>query len=401
MKKLLLTAITALGIFYYSNANADIIFYKDGRTKGDVTATEIRFNITDKDMVSKYEPMKKRSAGNESVDDREINIERDGIVGIIRKGGRLFCIPLKYGEINTDAEFSMTIENKEGKKEVIESKDLEKYIATNNVVPDDEIIKKYEVMKKISAYAEKIGLMPGVTFSLYRDDSESMYFLEAIGKLALAEDYHQMIFKTSTDKKKLESLEEKLKAEGYDVSTGEITLAKGNLTPRDVKHSVANLAEATLHEYWHENSIRNPLDVEEAMAMAVGIHGAEEFIMEHYGASSKEMEEIRDTKGIYATNGKVIMEYYKKLEELYSSDKSENEKLAERERIFGELKEKTNRDMNNARISANATYFRHYELMENVIKKCGSVAEAIKVFGKLPRNVDADALKQLEDFVKN
>lgn len=57
--------------------------------------------------------------------------------------------------------------------------------------------------------------------------------------------------------------------------------------------------------------------------------------------------------------------------------------------------------MNNASISANATYFRHYELMENVIKKCGSVAEAIKVFGKLPTNADAYALKQLEGFVKN
>ncbi|MDP2908659.1 MAG: aminopeptidase [Nanoarchaeota archaeon] len=401
MKKLLLTTIAALGIFCYSNANADVIFYKDGRTKGDVTATEIRFNITDKDMVAKYEPMKEPTDGDESIGDREINIKRDETIGIIHKGQRLYSIPLKDGEINTNAEFSITIKDKEGKKEVIESKDLEKYITTNNVVPDDEIIKKYEVMKKIGAYAEKIGLMPGVTFSLYRDDSESMYFLDAIEKLSLAEDYHQMIFRTFTDKKELESLEEKLKAEGYDTFTGEITLARGNLTPRDVKDSVANLTETLLHEYWHENSSRKPIDVEEAMAMAVGLHGAEEFIMEHYGASSKEMEKIRSVKEKYTTNGKIIMEYYKKLKGLYSSDKPEKEKLAEKERIFGELKEKTKRDMNNARISANATYFRHYELMENVIKKCGSVAEAIKVFGKLPRDADADALKQLEDFVKN
>lgn len=58
MKKLLLTAIAALGIFCYSNANADVIFYKDGRAKGDVTATEIRFNIKDKDLVAKYDPIK-------------------------------------------------------------------------------------------------------------------------------------------------------------------------------------------------------------------------------------------------------------------------------------------------------------------------------------------------------
>lgn len=221
---------------------------------------------------------------------------------------------MKDGEINTNAEFSITIKDKEGKKEVIESKDLEKYITTNNVVPDDGIIKKYEVMKKIDAYAKKIGLMPGVTFSLYRDDSESMYFLDAIEKLSLAEDYHQMIFRTSPDKKELKSMEEKLKSEGYDTFTGEITLAKGNLTPRDVKDSVANLSETLLHEYWHENSSRKPVDVEEAIAMAVGLHGAEEFIMEHYGASSKEMEEISSVREKYTTNSKVIMEHYKKTE---------------------------------------------------------------------------------------
>lgn len=406
MKKLLLTAIATLGIFYYSHANADIIFYKDGRSKGDITATEIRFNITDKDLVAKYEPLKGLMDDDESVTDkkpdREINIQRDEILGIMHKGAsNIFCIPLKVGEINTTAEFSITIKDKEGEKEIIESKDLEKYIATNNVVPDDEIIKKYEIMKKISTYAKKIGLIPGVTFSIYRDDSEGIYSLSAIGKLSLAEDYHQMTFRTFTDKKELESLEEKLKKEGYDTYTGDITLAMGNLTPRDVKDSTASLADTLMHEYLHENSSRRPLDVEEAMAMAVGIYGAEEFIMEHYGTSSKEMEEIRRIKEKYTTNGKTVMEYYKKLKELYNSDKPEEEKLAEKEKIFGELKEKTKWEMNNAKISAYATYFRHYELMGDVIKRCGSVAEAIKVFEKLPRNVDADALKQLEDFIKN
>lgn len=389
MKKLLITATAVLGLLIPSIAKSDIIFYKDGRVKGDVTSQEITLKLC-------------------SVSDDAVKLNRDRILGIqTYENGQLEVILKDDTGLNMNMGYSSTpdclkiiVKDDKGKEEIIAGEDIKKYLFTNNVVPDKEIIKKYEFLEVVSKYYKKIGLTPGESFSFYRDDVKERYILVSIDRFKLAKNYETLDIQTSFNKEEIESLEKKLKSEGKDTYMSIVASAGCALTPPFIKYSRGNLTDVIFHEWWHENKTDLPLELNEATAMAVGLACAEDFLSKHLQYRDYSFfEETKTSKG-YGRYSKVIVNYYERLSKVYNSEISDEEKLQTKEQILKEMKEKTGLNMNNAELSFIITYCRYFNLVNKVINNYSDIKEAVKVLKETPGYSLEEGVKYLEGLLK-
>ncbi|MDP2906378.1 MAG: aminopeptidase [Nanoarchaeota archaeon] len=390
MKKLLITAATALSLLLPCISSADIIFYKNGKVKHDVKSQEITLKLC-------------------SVSDDVSKLDRDSILGIQGYDNGKLDISLKNdSDFNWDMGHSTTgdclkivIKDSEGKEEIINGEEIEKYLFTNDVVPDKEIIKKYEFIKVASQYYKKIGLTPGESFSLYRDDVKESYVLVSIDNLKLATNYQNMQLHHSFDKEEINSLEQKLKLEGKDTYVAVVASAGCSLTPSFVTYPNSRFADPIFHEWWHENKTDLPLELNEAVATAVGLACAEDFLSKHleYKNSLRWDEELKTSKA-YSRYSKMIVEYYEKLEKIYNSEMPDEQKLKAKEQILEEMEQKTWHKMSNAELSFAITYCRYFNLVDKVTKHYPNIEDAVKVLKEIPGNSIKEGVKYLEDLLK-
>lgn len=390
MKKLLITAATALSLLLPCISNADIIFYKNGKVKHDVKSQEITLKLC-------------------SVSDDTLKLDRDRILGIQGYDNGKLDISLKddsgfnwdMGHSTTGDCLKIVIKDKEGKEEIVNGEDIEKYLFTNDVVPDKEIIKKYEFMKVAGKYFDKLGLTNRDSFSFYRDDVKERYILVSIDNLKLANSYETLDIKSSFDKEEIKSLEEKLKAEGKDTYLTLVASAGCALTPSFVNYSRSYLVEVLFHEWWHENKTDLPLELNEATAMAVGLACYEDFLSKYpeYKNDLRWDEGVKSSKA-YTKYSKMVVEYYEKLEKLYSSEMSDEQKLEVKEQIFEEMKQKTGARMSNAELSFAITYCRYFNLVDKVIKHYADIEDAVKALKEIPPDNLKEGVKYLEDLLK-
>lgn len=390
MKKLLITAATVLSILLPCIAKSDIIFYKNGKVKGDVTSEEITLKLS-------------------SVSDDAIKLDRNKILGIeIYDNSQLEVIlkddtgwNISMGYSSTPDCLKITVRNDKGKEEVIAGEDIKKYLFTNNIVPDKDIIKKYEFINVASKYFKKIGLTPGESFSFYRDDIKERYVLMSIGNLKLARSYETLDIKSSFDKEEIKSLEEKLKAEGKDTYFAVVASPGCALTPSFVNYSKNYLTEVLFHEWWHEIRGDLPLELNEATAMAVGLACSEDFLSK-YPEYKKDLkwDEQEKTSKAYSRYSKMVVGYYEKLSKIYNSEMSNEEKLKAKEQILQEMEQETGHKINNAEISFYITYCRYFNLVDKVIKHYPNLEDAIKVLKDIPYGRVEDGVKYLEDLLK-
>ncbi|MBM3200465.1 hypothetical protein FJZ53_06005 [Candidatus Woesearchaeota archaeon] len=389
MKKLLVTATAALSLLLPGISGADIIFYKNGKIKHDVKSTQIT--------------MKLCSTCNDT-----LTLDRDKILGIQGYENGKLDISLKddsgsnwdIGHSTTGDCVKITIRNKEGKEETVNGEDIEKYLFTNDIVPDKDIIKKYDFIKVAGQYYKSMDLTPGGSFFFYRDDVKERYLLVSIDNLKLAQNYENLQVYPSFDKEEIESLEQKLKSEGKDTYIAVVASAGCALTPFFVNHPNSQFVGTIFHEWWHENKRDLPLELNEAAATAVGLLLSEDFMSKHpeYKSSSLWGENAK-TSISFREYSKIVVEYHDRLSKLYSSNKTDKEKLEIKEQILKEMKEKTGIEMNNAQISFQVTYCRYFNLVGKVVKSYKTLQEGINALKDIPPLDLERGVKYLEDLV--
>ncbi len=390
MKKLLITAATLLSFLLPSVSSADIIYYKNGQVKHGVKSQEIVMKLS-------------------SVSDDTITLNRDKILGMQGYDNGKLDISLKDDTgFNWDMGYSTTgdclkivIKDKEGKEEILKGEDIKKYLFTNDVVPDEEIIKKYEFIKVAEDYFEKLGLSNRESFFFYRDDVKERYVLVSISNLRLTNSYEALNIESSFDKEEIKSLEERLKSEGKDTYLAVVASAGCSLTPSFVNYSRNYLTDVLFHEWWHENKTDLPLELSEATAKAVGLACAEDFLSKHpeYKKDLGWDEEEKSSKA-YGKYSEMVVEYYERLSKLYNSEMPNEEKLKAKEQILNEMEEKTGHRMSNAELSFMITYCKYFNLVDKVVKQYPNIKDAVKVLKEIPQGSITDGVKYLEDLLK-
>ncbi|MDB9822320.1 aminopeptidase [Deltaproteobacteria bacterium] len=183
--------------------------------------------------------------------------------------------------------------------------------------------------------------------------------------------------------------------QGQDVSIGVAeaysTLGwfKDPLTISLLERSTVELAETILHEMTHTTLyIKGQGEFNEGLANLVGKTGALSFMTKTFGNAHPftiEAENILSDTRLFSS---YLASLLAKLERLYSSDLSYQEKLAERERIFEKSLEefagiqtrfRTDRfkgfgesGLNNAYLMSIGLYNRHFSLFESVLAEKGN-----------------------------
>ena len=139
---------------------------------------------------------------------------------------------------------------------------------------------------------------------------------------------------------------EALRAEGWDVTVGESAAYSTLGWFRDpvfssmLSMSDASLASTVIHELVHGTIyVPDHSDFNESLATFVGRRGALQMLEERHGRGSPRAEEARARFDDEALFDEFIADLYGRLNALYGSDRSREEQLAERDKIFAGAKE--------------------------------------------------------------
>lgn len=186
--------------------------------------------------------------------------------------------------------------------------------------------------------------------------------------------------------KKQSAEREKLRLEkcGYDATIGGAAAYNTPLWFSDpVPSNVladppGELAALLIHELAHGTIfIKNKMEFNESMATFIGEQGAEEFLLERFGAASKELAGFKRAQDRDNFFTKTLDEIYGELEGLYKSSLSEDEKLKRREPIFARGRARLNElgfkldVLNNAVILAHKTYHKDLDNFKKIYEDNG------------------------------
>lgn len=191
--------------------------------------------------------------------------------------------------------------------------------------------------------------------TVFREDVKAMYFTSYVDTLEDELEYY---------KQKLYDVYSR-NTTNYDPRDSKdgcsITPSFFNYTPEQQVHLI-------LHEICHdtiEEWIRtgSPAEVEEPFCVLVGYAGTVEYLKTRKGTDSQEYKDALQSFMGYEEEAVKVTGWYKRLQGLYRSEKSEAQKLKERQNIFAEAKKFMNEEVNNARLWDKFPYVEHYPLM--------------------------------------
>jgi predicted aminopeptidase len=179
---------------------------------------------------------------------------------------------------------------------------------------------------------------------------------------------------------------------------------------------VPELVETILHEMTHTTLyVKGQGEFNEGLAMLVGLTGSRLFLEREYGPahpfSTLAEGAIQDERAFSSFVGSLM----ERLERLYASPVSREEKLREREEVFskgmeefGDLRERLKTDryrkfgntgMNNAYLLSVALYHRNYPLMESYLRSQGdSLREMIRALQSIAEG-GGDMLERMRSEV--
>lgn len=379
MKKSITSIAVALTLFGYSVANADILYLKNGKTRQGISCERITLKTEDKGQ--NIHLTKEKISGIE-VD------EKNAKIWLKDSGGYFYGTDLK-----------LVFQDK-----IVEQKDIRKYIPTDNIIPDEDIIERYKLIDLINKYSENIGLFPGQTFNTYRDDITKQYSLSAVRNLELLEDLNYLNHNyRSSNREELKSIEQKLIAKGFDTELAEVVTSGSELTPETAKWSYARFIRVLFHERWHENSgVQYSANIDESIASVIGQICAEQFIRDTYGRYSEEMKNLNQMKEELMKKGSIILEGYNTLSDIYKMDLPNEEKLTAKNKFLEEIKQKTGYTFNNASLSIRNPYVKHYNLVNEVIQSFENLEDAIIALKKIGQyNTEKEAVDYLKKLLEN
>jgi len=196
---------------------------------------------------------------------------------------------------------------------------------------------------------ERLGLKPSNNYTTYFDTGRRavtyvvsacradafvpyMWWFPIVGSLP---------YKGFFDPEDAEAEAASLREDGWDVTVGESAAYSTLGWFRDpvfssmLSMSDASLASTVIHELVHGTVyVADHSDFNESLATFVGRRGALQMLEERHGRGSPRVEEAKARFEDEALFDEFIADLYRRLNALYGSDRSREEKLAERAKIF-------------------------------------------------------------------
>ena len=142
----------------------------------------------------------------------------------------------------------------------------------------------------------------------------------------------------------------------------------------DGDEAMGALVNTILHESVHATIyIKNQTSFDESLASFIADHLAPLYLKERFGADSVELKSYVENQNQYDSRVKLYNETYLKLDSIYQSKISEEEKLQKKSEILSELKQKlkTDRVLNNASLYQYKVYHRAGSEFESLYEKLG------------------------------
>lgn len=313
-----------------------------------------------------------------------------------------------YSKVDEDSQ-KILAENKKGEKIFIKKSELKDYVFIREGLNfekdiDEETANKLEEIKLMARWGEEMLNLPvSDNFIVYDTSFETGHVIYYSDRLRLPKDYFNMIGKGfNTEKEALEAKKE-LEAQGYDVfyrvmeASSNSPIISKMLLESKLPRKIETVLHENMHDYLHHSMNEEffPLDFDEAFACVVGDYGSLEYIIEKYGKNSKEHEDTLKIVNKYIEHANIIIEYYNRLDSIFKSKLTDQEKLEQKEKLMDELVEKRSallekkaEKLNNPGLAAYMTYSRYIPLVKKAYEKAGSTKELIKVSKEM-----ADVLK--------
>ena len=230
-------------------------------------------------------------------------------------------------------------------------------------------------------------------------------------------------YKGYFDKAEAEALQAELKGQGYDtILRGVPAFSTLGWLPDPVyspflKYDRSTLSNIIIHELTHVTLyLSGQASFNEGFATFVGNVGAEDFLKRKFGEGSPEYKAARDAVADNAVFTEFVQAVSARLDALYSSDRTKEAKLAERERIFAWAKEAFQREyeprmkshqfrhfpkgtFNNASLISYRTYYNRLDRFEAAHRKLGGDLRQTVAFFRDTVAKAKDPEKFLEEYL--
>lgn len=306
---------------------------------------------------------------------------------------------------------------------------VEKVLADPNV--PGEVKEKIKVILEAKRYAEEvIGLnkTAGYNTIVSLDRPVASYNLMAAPPLKLEPVtwwfpiVGRVPYLGYFDKDEALRKEAKLKKKGYDTylrgAATYSTLGWFNdpIFEPILNYDIPTLVNITIHEMTHTTVfLEGHVDYNEGMALFVGNRGSLDFLSRKYGPESEYVQQERDNIHNDRVFGAFLQDLHEKLDKLYNSEATEDEKLAGRRRIFARAKEDfdnlplrgdayrsfSREELNNAAILSRSIYFVELDLYQRLYEALGSdLSKTVNFFRSLEINGVKDPTEYTRNFVE-
>jgi predicted aminopeptidase len=295
---------------------------------------------------------------------------------------------------------------------------IEKMLEKDDITPEMKVF--LTRVQDIRAFAmDSIGLKKNKNYTTYvridrdymvdvlvacRDDTFDIYkwWFPVVGNVP---------YKGFFDKKDAEKEARKVEKKGrYDIYIGKadafstLGFFSDPIYSFMINYDVYNLASLIIHEQMHATAfIKNQTQLNEEMATFVGDVGGLWYVKNKFGEDSEQYRTAVLSKEDYRAYIDLMRELYEELRAVYSSGKGRDYKLAEKERVIADFRERvTNNydslfrtprygglkrmELNNAVISAGMTYNRDMSLYYDLYDRLGGdLAAVVREFKELKR----------------
>jgi predicted aminopeptidase len=308
---------------------------------------------------------------------------------------------------------------------------VEEALKTSALSPEEK--DRIRLVERVKDFGEKeLGLAPTENYTtVYLDKrNHAIYAVSAAPKdrLVMVPWWFPLVGNMPDlgffDLESARSEKTRLVEQDLDVSIGRAdaysTLGwfKDPITLNLIQSSIRGLSETILHEMTHTTLyLAGQAEFNEGFALLVGKVGSLQFIEQTYGPGDPLSKEARDEVADERLFSAFLDSLAEKLETLYSSDLSYDEKLSKREKIFSEAKEAYKRlkprlktrhfdyfeslELNNASLMAVNLYHRNFNLFYAILVENGfSVKELVALFRTLSEKGD-DTLAAAREWLSH
>ena len=275
----------------------------------------------------------------------------------------------------------------------------------------DEQRYKLDLIEEIKDFEKKLGFDETENFNIYSGETEAYdySFFTPITELPYSLD--DPLLQCATGKPESVPID----LEKYDVFFYSIQAIAGVETPVTkslLQAPLPRFIHVIIHEDWHEQ-MDSPLGIEEPCAEVVSYTAAILFAEEKFGQNSEVYRTLQERFGKKLEESELYQQYYDELDLLYSSFHSgaisEADTLAQKARLLKSMAEELKgmwgaapRQLNNAFIAFQMTYFRHFPLIQQVYSATNyDLAETMAIFRSVPaQEVAFDNVAELKSIEK-